>query len=264
MNIFLHELRAYRKSIITWSVSMTALAVLYIFVYYGLGKDIEDFKIFVGNLPDVMKKAFNVYLDVITTLIGFYSFVLAFVALCGAVQAMNMGTAIVSREVNDKTADFLLSRPVSREEILGSKLLAALAALVITNVIYQALTIIASVSSGSDFDLKKFVMLSATIFFIQLMFLALGTVISVIAGKIKSVLSVSLGAVFGLYIIGTLGEVIGEDVARYISPFRYFDAYYIINNSSYEASFVITGSIFVLAAIAASFVIYVKKDIHAV
>lgn len=264
MNIFFYELKAYRKSIIIWTCSMVALAVLFIFVYHSLGSDIQDFKAFVGNLPDVMKKAFNVYIDQITSLAGFYSFVFAFVLLCGGVQAMNMGTAIVSREVSDKTADFLLSKPVSRTEILASKLLAAIVALAITNVIYQALTIIASVSANGDFDMGKFILLSSTLFFVQLMFLALGTIISVAAGKIKSVLSISLSLVFGLYIIGTMGEVIGEKTARYISPFRYFDAYYIINNSSYEASFVITGAIFVIAAIAASFVIYVKKDIHAV
>ena len=39
----------------------------------------------------------------------------------------------------------------------------------------------------------------------------------------KSVVSVTLPTVFALYIIGTLGEVVGEDKVRYISPFRYYD-----------------------------------------
>ncbi len=264
MNIFLHELKACRKSIAVWSCSMAALAIMYVFIYKGLGSDIEDFKVFVSNLPDVMKKAFSIYLDSISTLVGFYSFIFSFVLLCGAIQAMNIGTSIVSKEVSDKTADFLLTKPVSRKEVLASKTLAAAASLLITNIIYLGLTIpVAAVVTGG-FDVKLYLLLSATLFFVQLMFAALGIIISAIAGKIKSVLSVSLSTVFGLYILGTLGEVVGENTVRYISPFRYFDAYYIINNRAYEASFVIAGIIFVAAAIAASFVIYVKKDIHAV
>jgi len=44
MNIFLHELRAYRRSVIIWACSMAAVAVMYIFIFSGLSSDIEAFK----------------------------------------------------------------------------------------------------------------------------------------------------------------------------------------------------------------------------
>lgn len=264
MNIFLHELKAYRKSVIIWACSMSALAILYIFLFKGIGGDIEAFKAFIKNMPDVIKKAFNIYIDSLSTLEGFYSFVFTFVVLCGAIQAMNMGTAIVSKEIREKTADFLMTKPVSREKILTSKLLAASSSLVITNIIYLVLTISVAEIVVKDFSLKLFLMLSVTLFFVQLMFMALGIIVSVIAGKIKSVISISLSTVFGFYIIGTLGSVIGDEKVRYISPFRYFDAAYIIKNAAYETSFIIVGIIFVIAAIAASYIVYVKNDIHAV
>lgn len=264
MNIFLHELKAYRKSLIIWALSMTALAVMYMFLFKGLGNDIEEFKVFMNNMPDVMKKAFNIYLDSISTLVGFYSFVFTFVVLCGAIQAMNIGTAIVSKEIRDKTADFMMTKPISRDKILTSKLLAALSSLAITNIIYLCLTIPVAVVISNDINMKVFLMLSSTLFFVQVMFMTLGIIVSVIAGKIKSVISISLSTVFGFYIIGTLGSVIGDEKVRYISPFRYFDLPYIIKNAAYETSFVIVGIIFVIVAIAASYLIYVKKDVHAV
>lgn len=264
MNVFLHELKAYRKSVIIWACSMTALAVMYIFIFKGIGKDIEDFKVFLNNMPDVMKKAFNIYIESISTLVGFYSFVFSFVVLCGAIQAMNIGTAIVSKEIREKTADFLMTKPVSRDKILTSKLLAAITTLVITNIIYLVLTISFAFVVVQDFNLKLFLMISITMFFVQLMFMALGIVISVVVGKIRSVISISLSTVFGFYIIGSLGSILGEQRVRYISPFRYFDSAYIISNAAYEASFIVVGLIFVIAAIAGSYLIYVKKDIHAV
>lgn len=264
MNIYLHELKAYQKSIMIWACSMSVLAVMYIFIFKGLGSDIESFKSFLNNMPDVMKKAFNIYIDSISTLAGFYSFVFSFVVLCGAIQAMNIGTGVVSKEVSEKTSDFLLTKPVSRKRILTSKLLAVFSALVITNMIYLVLTVLTAYVIVRDFDLKLFLMISVTMFFVQLIFMALGILISVMARKIKSVISISLSTVFGFYIIGSLGSFLGEERVRYLSPFRYFDTYYIIKNAAYEPSFIIVGILFVIAAISGSYLVYVKKDIHAV
>lgn len=264
MNIFLHELKVYRKSIIIWACSMTLLAVMYILIFKGLGNDIEDFKAFLNNMPDVIKTSFNILIDSISTLEGFYSFVFSFVLLCGAIQAMNLGTSIVSKELRDKTADFLMTKPVSRINILTSKLMAAFSALVITNIIYLGLTILAAVAVVEEFNLKIFFMISLTLFFVQLMFMVLGIMISVIAGKIKSVISVSLSTVFGFYILGSLGSFFGEERVRYFSPFRYFDAAYIIKHAAYETSFIVIGIVFIITAITSSYLIYLKKDIHAV
>ncbi|MDF2934456.1 MAG: transporter permease [Chryseobacterium sp.] len=264
MNIFLHELKECRKSIIIWACSMTLLAVMYIFLFKGLGSDIEDFKVFLNNMPDAMKKVFNIYIDSISTLEGFYSFVFSFVVLCGAIQAMNLGTAIVSKEVRDRTADFLMTKPVSRIRIMTSKLMAAFSALVITNVVYLVLTILAAVTVVNAFNLKIFFMISLTMFFVQLIFMALGILVSVLAGKIKSVISVSLSTVFGFYILSSLGSFLGEERVRYLSPFRYFDTAYIIEHAAYETSFVVVSIVFIIAAIAGSYLVYIKKDVHAV
>ncbi|MDP4109104.1 MAG: ABC transporter permease subunit [Bacillota bacterium] len=263
MNIFLHEMRAYRKSVIIWSCSMAFLSVMYIFIFKGLGRDIEDFKLFLSNMPDVLKKVFNIYVDRISSLEGFYSFVFSFVVLCGAMQAMNMGTSAVAKEIRQKTADFLMTKPVSRGAILTSKLMAAFFALLTTNIIYLALTVLAAFIVVNKFNLILFVMITFTLFFVQLIFMALGFLISVTARKIESVVTVSLSTVFGFYVIGSLGSFLGENRVRYFSPFRYFDTGYIIEHSAYETSFLAISIAFIIAALAGSFLIYIKKDIHA-
>jgi len=264
MNIFLHELKAYRKSIIIWSCSMAALASFYIIMFSGIASDIETFKTLLKNMPEVVRKLLSIYVDSISTLEGFYSFVFVYIVLCGAIQAMNLGVSIISKEVREKTADFLLTKPVSREKILTSKLLAALASLVITNIIYFAITIPMTLTVKSEFNMKIFLMISITLFFVQLMFMSLGVVVSVSAGKIKSVISISLSTVFGFFIVSMLGSVFGDKAVRYISPFKYFDYEYIVRNAAYETPFIIVGIVFVIVSIAASYLIYVRKDIHAV
>lgn len=264
MNIFLYEMKAYRKSLIIWACSMAALAVLYIFMFTAISNDIEEFQQVLRNMPEMVRKALSLYVDSISNLNGFYSFVFTYIVLCGAIQAMNLGTSIISKEVREKTADFLMTKPISREKILASKILAAFVSLVVTNAIYLAITVPMTFIVQSEFSMKIFLMISATMFFVQLMFMALGVIVAVAIGKIKSVISISLSTVFGFFIIGSLGSIIGDEAARYASPFKYFDAVYIMENASYEVSFIIVGTVFVIAAIAASFLLYVKKDIHAV
>lgn len=264
MNMFLHELKAYRNSTIIWAFSMAALAVMYIFLYSSVSADIEAFTNVLKNMPEVVRKLLSIYVESISTFEGFYSFVFVYIVLCGAIQAMNLGVSIISKEVREKTADFLLTKPVSREEILSYKLLAAFVSLLITNIIYLAITIPVTLTVHYEFNMKIFLLISATLFFVQLMFLALGVIVSVISRKIKSVISISLSTVFGFFIISMLGTVIGDKAVRYISPFKYFDLPYIVRYAAYETSFLIAEVLFIIAAISASYLVYVKKDIHAV
>lgn len=266
MNMYLHELKALRKSAIIWTCSLIALAALFLSIYPSMANDAADFKKLLSNYPPTVRAMLGINLDYITSILGFYSMIFSFIILCAAIQGMNMGVSILSKESRERTADFLLVKPVSRSSIVSAKLLAAFTTIIATDIIFfAASSVIASIVKTSDYDGKLFFMINLTLFFIQLIFLAIGLVISVFFNKLKSVLPISLGVVFGLYMIGALiatGE--SNDAARFFSPFRYFDITYIIKNGSYEAPYMFTGALIIIVAIFASYIIYIKKDIHAV
>jgi ABC-2 type transport system permease protein len=265
MNILLHELKAYRKSTIIWTISLIMVAALFMSFYPSFTKDTEEFRKLLEGYPAALRDAFGINLDVFFSILGFYCYGLSFVTLCGAIQAMNLGTGIVSKEVREKTADFLLTKPVTRTAVLTNKLLAALISIIITNIVYlAAATLLAYQVATVDFEVSIFILLSLTVFFVQLIFLALGIIISVIVQRIKSVLTVSLATVFAFYFLGMFSSTSGDEVKRYLSPFKYFDTAYIIEKSGYEASFLITGAVVIVIAIGISFFIYAKKDIHSV
>ncbi|ENQ3108564.1 ABC-2 type transport system permease protein [Bacillus sp. 491mf] len=263
MNIFMHELKAYRKSTIIWSLSLIVIIAIYMSMYSSFAKDAEDFMKILENYPEAIRNALGFNQENFFTILGFYSFPLSFITLCAAIQAMNLGISIVNKEVREKTADFLLTKPVTRTKILTAKLLAALVSIVMTNIVYfAAASFIALQVKTDDFSLKIFFLLSLTIFFTQLIFLSLGIIISVMVQKIKSVLTVSLATVFAFYFVGMFSD--SDEVKRYFSPFKYFDTSYIIKHSSYEATFLIVGAVIIILAIATSYVVYIKKDIHSV
>ena len=265
MNMYLHEIKSLRKSTILWAVSMIAIAVLYFSLYSGMVKDAEDFRNLLAAYPASIRAMLGVSLDSITSILGFYSMIFSFVAICGAIQAMNYGLSTLSKESRERTADFLLVKPVSRAAIVTSKLLAVLTMLLATDVLYYlGASITANIVKTADYSVRLFFMVTLTLLFIQLIFFALGVFISVFFKKLNSVLPISLGVVFGLYILGAVLVTDKNDVARFISPFQYFNIPYIINNARYELQYIITGAIIVAVTIAASYIIYVKKDIHAV
>lgn len=265
MNMYLHELNVYKKSTIIWTISLSAIALIFLAMFPGFTSNASDVKKLFEGYPVALRNALGLSLDSFTTLLGFYSFTFLYITLCGAIQAMNLGTSIISKEVSEKTADFLLTKPVSRIQIMTAKLLSALTSLVITDVIYFTVaSIMASVITSKAFSMKIFFLISATLFFIQLIFLAIGVIVSVMVPKIKSVLPVSLGTVFAFFFISMFGAAVGDNNLRYITPFKYFDSAYIIKNASYETSYIILEVVLIIIAIGASYIIYSKKDIDAV
>lgn len=265
MNMFLHELKAYRKSTIIWSISLVALVALFLSMFPSFSKDAEEFKQLLEGFPVELRKAIGLSVDNIATMLGFFSYAFLYIKLAGAIQAMNLGTSILSKETREKTADFLLTKPVTRTQIVTSKLLAALVSLLATNIVFSAaVIIIALMVAGNDFSSNALLLVSITLLFIQMMFLALGILVSVVFPLIKSVITVSLGTVFGFFMLGMISSTAEDKGLRYLTPFNYFDSALIVKNMAYETSFIIVAVIFFITAVAAAYYMYVKKDVHSV
>lgn len=263
MNICLNELRFLRKATIIWTCAIIALAALYFSLYPGVARDAAGFRSVLGNYPASVRAILGISLDTVTSLLGFYSMVFSFVTLCGAIQAMIFGVSVLSRETLGRTADFLLVKPVSRAAIFKSKLLAGLTMILVTDVLYYAAVTIFANHVKADFSYRIFLMINSTLLFIQLIFLALGVLVSVAVPKLKATLSASLGIVFGFYFVGALIATGKSDWARFISPFKYFDTLYIIRNSSYETPYLLAGLAIVVAALTISYLVYLRMDMHA-
>jgi ABC-2 type transport system permease protein len=263
MNVYLHELKVRRKSTVIWTLSLAVIVIVFMSLYPAFTKDVATSRQALANFPASIRAALDLSLANFFTVYGFYAYVLNFVVLAGAIQAMNLGVGLIATEDSGKTADFLLSKPVSRRTVVTAKLLAALSGLVITDIIFIATSLAtASVVAKDGFSIGTLILLSLTLFWIQLAFLALGTLFSVSLPRIKSVISISLPTVFVLYIIGTLGAIIGNDKVRYITPFKFFDTNYTIAHRSYEPLFVIMEAVVIVLAVGVSYFIYGRKDIR--
>ena len=265
MNIYIFEFKKNIKSILIWSMTLVFFAGLTLLFYPSIQDDMELFENILNKYPPALKAAMGFMVDSFTSLIGYYSFAFTYVVIFGTIQAANLGLSILSKEERDKTADFLLTKPTSRTRIITSKILSSLTSLIITNIIYYiCIYLITYFFITNDFSLLKYTLINISLFLLQLIFFSIGLIISLILKKVKTVLPISLGLVFMFYAISAFAVNSKEDKLRYITPFQYFKTDYIIAENNFELKFLILGFSVIIISLIASYVIYLKKDIHAV
>lgn len=263
MNIYLHELRFYRKNTLLWILSLCAGTLFVFWMYPAFAGNTASLNEVLKNYPDFIQKGFGLSVDKIGTVPGFYSFIVTFLMLCGAVQAMTLGVSVLAKEATGKTADFLLTKPVTRGQVLNAKLLAVFTCVAVTSAAYIATaTAIATAVADAPFDYTPFMMMSLAFFFLQMIFLALGFMVGAVIPKIRSVLPLSLSTVFGFFIVGMVAATLNQKSLYYLSPFKYFDTVAILETSAYQTSFLLTGALVTLVAVLSGYAVYVHRDIH--
>jgi ABC-2 type transport system permease protein len=264
MNIFAQELRQNKVSTIIWTVAMLAIAALYISIYPSIFSSTDAANI-LQNFPEAFKKTFGMTEGTLLGFPAFYTFLLTLVLLTGALQAMNLGTGITSKEVRDKTADFLLTKPISRFSILTQKLTSSALLLFLTNIGFLSGTwVLINIFVKGDIQFEIFIRTSLTLAFVQIFFLVLGFSLGAILPKIKSVIAVSLPTVFGFYITGLFDTIVGEEKIKYLTPFKFFDLNSLSSGGNYQLGTIVYLAMLILLAISISYIVFKKRDIHTI
>jgi ABC-2 type transport system permease protein len=265
-NIYTHELRMKSRSILTWSIAILALMFFFLSIYPSFAEEAELANQLMAKMPEELKQAFGLTRTDMASLLGFYSLVMVFTQLCLAIQAGNFGFGLVSIEESELTADFLLTKPVSRVQILTSKLLAALTAIIITNLVTGAASFLAITTfrSSHTYDAGTLSLMLAGLLIFQVFFLAVGLVISLLVKRIHNITPYSLGLAFSAYVLNAFSGVFGDVKLEYITPFKHFDPNYIIEHNAFDTRLVLINIGISVAAIAISYWLYIRRDIHAV
>lgn len=266
MNIYLHEFKMNTRSVVTWSVAIFLLILVYMSVFSGFADDAEAVNEMMAEFPEEFLIAFGMNGIDLSTVLGFFGLIILFVQLCVGIQAANYGFSLVSVEERELTADFLLTKPVGRPRILTSKLLAALTGLAITNIIIwiSSFVIIGIFRDGRPYETETLILLLFTIAFLQLFFLTVGMFISLFKRRIRSVTPYSMGLVFGLYILSAFSGMIGDDKLSNITPFKHFESNYIVANGAYDVPLVLISVSLIIISVVGSYILYTRRNIHSV
>ncbi|OGO64977.1 MAG: hypothetical protein A2030_07225 [Chloroflexi bacterium RBG_19FT_COMBO_50_10] len=265
-NIYQHEFNVRLKSVLVWSLALVFLIVFYFSIFPVFSDQAALINAMMARFPAELRAAFGMDNIDLSSVLGFYSFIFLFVQLCLSIQAGNYGFGLVSIEESELTADFLLSKPVSRTQVLTSKLLAALTSLTITNLIVWVSSFISILlfSAGHAYEPRTLILLLLSIVIFQLFFLSVGLVVSLLVKRVRNVTPYALGLGFGTYVLSAFSGVFGEVKLELITPFKHLDAAYIVRNGAYDTPLVLLNVAVTLVSLAVSYWLYIHRDIPAV
>ena len=265
-NIFQNEFRMQLRSVITWSVAVAAVLLVYISLFSSFAADAALLNEMIAKFPPALLTAFGLNGIDLSTVLGYFGFIFLFAQLCLAIQAANYGFSLVSVEERELTADFLLAKPVGRAQILTSKLLAALAGLTITNAVVwiSSLGFINLFRGTGTYEATPLLLLLLSIVVFQMFFLSVGLVVSLLVKRIRSVTPYSMALGFGMYVLSVFGDLLGESVVEKITPFKHFDPSYILQHNGYDVPLVLISVSVIAIALVGSYVLYTRRDIPAV
>lgn len=264
MNIYKQELNMHWRSVLSWSLAIVVVLFVFMSIFTSMAADMELLNEAMARMPEELLIAFGMTDLDLGTVLGFMSFAFIFIQICLALQAANYGFGLVSVEERDMTADFLLTRPVSRPTIMTSKLLAALTGLLITDVMLWASSIlfVNLFRGGRTFDSQTLLLLLLSIIPFQLFFLSVGMLISLLMRRVRSVTTAAMALGFGMYVLSAFSGMLGGDTLDVITPFKHFEPNYIVANTAYHLPYLLLSVAVIVLSIAGSYVLYNRRDIH--
>ncbi|OGO65963.1 MAG: hypothetical protein A2029_02695 [Chloroflexi bacterium RBG_19FT_COMBO_47_9] len=265
-NIYRHEFLTRLKSVVIWSLAMAIIIVFYFSLFPVFSDQAALMNEFLAKYPAQLRAAFGLDKIDLSTVLGFYAFTFVFIQLCVAIQAGNYGFGLVSVEENELTADFLLSKPVSRPQVMTSKLLAAFTSLFITDLVIWVSSIASLMlfREGHEYEQGTLLLLLLSTVIFQLIFLGIGLVISLLVRRVRSVTPYGLGLAFGAYILNGFSGIFGEIKLELITPFKHLDPTYIVQRASYNTPLVLLDVVIILVSVSVSYWLYTRRDIPAV
>lgn len=263
MNIFIHELKANKKSLIIWSI------VILLFVLIGAAKfasfyNNPEMLLMLDALPPAMLDAFGMRDFNLTTLSGYYGLMLVFFGLMGAIAASMWGSDIIVKEERDRTVEFSLVLPVSRNRVVTAKVLAALVYCIIFVLITWVISLIAARAYDPDQAFYKFLALEMqALFVIELIFLAIGLLLGCAMKRSKRAGSTAVGIILFTYFISVITEMNEKlDFLKYASPFKYFDAGELFASGKLGGVYMLLSAVIIVVCVTLAFWIYNKRDLY--
>ncbi len=262
MTLLLHELKRDRLKLLVWTAVIAGMLMISIVIYPQITSQMGDFGEMFSEMGS-FSAAFNM------DKINFGEFKGYFAVECGNVLGLGgaffaalLGIAALAREERERTAEFLLSHPVSRTYVVAQKLAAVLIEVLVLNLAVVIVTVAASLAIGQEIDAKLF-------FLIFLGYLMMQLEIACVMFGVSAFLSgnglgIALGAAFVLYFMNILANLTDKAaLLRYITPFAYADGTLIASSGAIELKYLLPGVVYAAIGVVAAFVHYGRKDIRA-
>ena len=277
--IFKREMRANIKPLFFWTVGVFLLIFVSFFKYESMATTPEATDAFTNLMPEIVQVMFGMMIPMHTPQ-GYFICICLWLGIAVFLHAALLGANLISKEQEDKTADFLLVRPILRQKIVIAKFLAGAAQVVILNAAIWAAVLVSfmppltdttAVASaieigaqalGSTIDLELGIYLSLLgLLITQLIYLVVGMLCATVARSHRRTAVYAASTVLFGYLVYTLVAASGEvDFLGVISPFWYFFSHHVLTDGLSLAYLVLSGVI-IIGGVTISCRLYRYRDV---
>lgn len=260
MVIYIKELKQSFKSLCIWTLSIAFMIVVCIFLFPEMKNEMDNVSDVFANMGE-FTAAFGMDRLSFGDLMGFYGIECGnTVGMGGGFFAALAGISALAKEEKERTAEFLLTHPVSRFSVITQKLFSVLTQVLILNIIIVAVSLISVKAIGESFEMKAFVLLHVSYLIMQL---EISCICFGISAFIKrGSIGIGLGIALAFYFLNIVCNISDQaEFLRYITPYAYAEASTIISEEKLDIGLIALGAVYAAAGIAVSCIKYLKKDI---
>jgi len=263
MNIFLRELRSNFKSLVIWSF-IVVLFNLVGFSKFSAFYENPELLAILDSYPPAMIEAMGMNAFNLTTVTGFFGIMVLYYGLILAIAAAMWGSDIISKEERDRTVEFSLTLPVTRARVVSAKIAAVAVNCVVLLLVTWGVTLVGAQAYQPDSQFNAFVAISMLSFLLlQMIFLALGIFLGCAMKRHKRAGSVAIAVLLSMYFTSILSGLNKDlDFLKYFTPFKYFDAVLMLNETRIEVVFVLLSLGLVVVLLAGAYLTYNKRDLY--
>ena len=175
-----------------------------------------------------------------------------------------IGANMIAKEEQDKTAEFLFVKPISRNKVITFKILAAVTNLMIFNLVtlFSSIMIVGYYSKGEAVA-GDIVHVMIGMFLLQLIYLFIGTGIAAISKNPKKAASVATSILLVTFILSMVIDINNKlESLKYFTPFKYFEAKNVVFGNGFEPIYVILSLVIIALFGSATYVFYRKRDLN--
>lgn len=261
MTIVKHELRQGKAAFAIWTAAIAFLLVVCVFLFPEMKGEMNS----VGDVFASMGSftaAFGMDRLNFGTLIGFYAIECGNVlGLGGAFFASLIAVAALSKEEKDRTAEFLLTHPVSRVRVITEKLTAVMTQIVAMNAIILGLSLLSMMMIGEEIPGKEILLMHLAYFLLQVELA--GICFGISAFLRRGSVGIGLGLAAMMYFLNLISNMTeNAEFLKCITPFGYCEGADIITDGKLDAARIGIGILFAVIGIIAAYIRYGTKDVQ--
>lgn len=262
MTILKKEMKQGAAALAVWTGATAFMVLVCILLFPQMKDQMQGITDMFANMGS-FTAAFGMDQVSFGEIMGFYAIECGnILGIGGGFYAAYLGISMLAKEEKERTAEFLLTHPVSRLRVLAEKLLTVLAQLTVFNGVIVGCSILSFVIIGEQIAWKEFLLLHLAFFILQMEIACICFGVSAFLRRGGTGIGLGIAAV--LYFVNIIHNISGSaEFLKYCTPFAYAEASDIVADAAIDGVLLAIGAAVCIAGIAVGCIRYIQKDIAA-